>query len=119
MEYKQFKNMPTPAFLKATFYPEAYYHIVCKSIDSLLLFHDTIDYKIFNERLKKFAGDFVEIWSFCLIPYHSHHVIRIKSTASIIQFIRMLTPANMTPAMKDFYEKNDDELLFNKMINDR
>jgi putative transposase len=70
--------MPTPKTLKAAFYPGAYYHVVCKSIDGLLLFHDNVDYHVFNERFKKFTSDFIDVWSFCLIPNHTHHVVLIK-----------------------------------------
>ena len=45
-------HIPTLEKLKANFYPNAYYHIVCKSTDGLLLFHDNIDYQVFIERFK-------------------------------------------------------------------
>ena len=48
--------MPTPQRLKAIFYPEEYYHIVCKSIDGLLLFDEGQDYEVYNERFKKFTS---------------------------------------------------------------
>ena len=108
--------MPTPKSLKATFYPLAFYHLVCKSIDGLLLFHDNIDYEVFSQRFKKFTGEFFDVWSFCFIPNHSHHIIKIKSIESINQFIRVLSPEDITAAMKAFYSANDDELFFNKMI---
>lgn len=108
--------MPTPKLLKANFYPLAYYHLVCKSIDGLLLFPQTIDYELYKERFKKFTGDFFDVWSFCLIPNHTHHIIKIKSNESIKQFIRELSPGNITSAMKAFYEESDNEIFFNKMI---
>lgn len=108
--------MPTPEKLKAIFYPGAYYHIVCKSIDGLLLFHDNIDYQVFIERFKKFTGDLVDIWSYCLIPNHTHHVVRIKSVETIVQFIGGMVPENTTDAMKAFFADTTNELKFNKMI---
>ena len=68
--------MPTPTNLKAQFYPDEFYHIVCKSIDGVLLFNDHTDHVIFNERLKKFTSYFFDIWSYCHIPNHTHHVIK-------------------------------------------
>jgi hypothetical protein len=39
--------MPTPPEFKAPFFPECFYHIVCKSIDGINLFREDIDYYIF------------------------------------------------------------------------
>jgi len=108
--------MPTPQKLKAIFYPEEYYHIVCKSIDGLLLFDDGQDYEVYNERFKKFTGDFFDVWCFCLIPNHSHHIIKIKSVSSVSLFIEAISLGDKTMAMKDFTTDVSNELLFNKMI---
>jgi len=108
--------MPTPESLKAHFYPEAFYHIVCKSIDALFLFHDNKDYQVFTERFKKFTGDFIDIWSFCLIPNHTHYIVKVKSIEAIIQFIESTATENLTAAMNSFYTDSKNELLFNKMI---
>ncbi len=108
--------MPTPKSLKATFYPNAFYHIVCKSIDGLVLFHESSDYEVFNDRFKKFTGDFFDVWSFCFIPNHTHHIIKLKSIESVNQFIHELSPNNRTEAMIEFYTESDNELFFNKMI---
>ena len=108
--------MPTPLPLKAPFYPGAYYHIVCKNIDGLSLFYDAIDYEIFNQRFIKFTGNFFDVWSFCLIPNHSHHIVKIKSIESISDFMRRLVPANITATMKNFSGETSNELFFDKMI---
>ena len=108
--------MPTPQKLKAIFYPEGYYHLVCKSIDGLLLFDDGQDYEVYNERFKKFTGDFFDVWCFCLIPNHSHHIIKIKSVSSVSLFIEAISLEDKTMAMKDFTTEVSNELLFNKMI---
>ena len=108
--------MPTPLSLKATFYPGAYYHVVCKSIDGLYLFYNAIDYEIFNQRFIKFTGNFIDVWSFCLLPNHSNHIIKLKSIESITDFISRLVPANITSSMKNFYEETCNELFFDKMI---
>ena len=80
--------MPTPTNLKAQFYPDEFYHIVCKSIDGVLLFNDHTDHVIFNERLKKFTSYFFDIWSYCHIPNHTHHVIKIKSIDAIKNLLK-------------------------------
>ena len=108
--------MPTPVSLKAQFYPGAYYHLICKSIDGLFLFHDNIDYQVYIERLKKFTGDFIDIWSYCLIPNHTHHIIKTKSIEAVILFIESMVPENITAAMNAFSADSANEILFNKII---
>ena len=108
--------MPTPINLKAQFYPNGFYHIVCKSIDGILLFNDDTDHQIFNQRFKKFSGDFFDIWSYCHIPNHTHHVIKIKSIDAINEFIEKLPALNVSVAMQAFYIDNENTILFNSMI---
>ena len=108
--------MPTPNNLKAQFYPDEYYHIVCKSIDGILLFNDDKDHQVFNERFKKFASDFLDIWSYCHIPNHTHHVIKIKSIDSINHFIKKLAPQQLGFAMKAFIADIDNPILFDNLI---
>ena len=108
--------MPTSINLKAQFYPNEFYHIVCKSIDGVLLFNDDTDNQIFNQRFKKFSGDFFDIWSYCHIPNHTHHVIKIKSIDAINEFIEKLPALNVSVAMQAFYIDNENTILFNSMI---
>jgi putative transposase len=108
--------MPTPETLKAHFSPVEYYHIVCKSIDGLLLFQDNQDYKTFKERFKIFTGDFLDVWSFCLLTNHTHHIIKTKSSASIYQLIHQIPKKERTNSMKRFYEERENEIFFNKVI---
>ena len=108
--------MPTPETLKAHFSPTEYYHIVCKSIDGLLLFQDYQDYKTFKERFKKFTGDFLDVWSFCLLNNHTHHIIKTKTPASIYQFIRQVPAKQRTNSMNEFYQDSENAFYYNKMI---
>jgi putative transposase len=108
--------MPTPAKLKASFTPNYYYHFVCKSIDGLLLFPNVADYYVFTDRFKKFTDEFLEIWSFCLLPNHTHHVIKIKSLQTIKKSIANFPAENKTKAMTSFLNDSDNETEFDKMI---
>ncbi|MEO6232207.1 MAG: hypothetical protein ABJB11_00740 [Ferruginibacter sp.] len=108
--------MPTPIDLKAPIYPDCFYHVVFKSIDGLLLFNHEKDHCVFQDRFKKFLGDFVAIWSFCLIPNHTHFVLKIKSRESINLFLGKLAHQNLTVSMKAFIANQNEELLFNAMI---
>ncbi len=58
----------------------------------------------------------VDIWSYCLISNHTHHVVRIKSVETIVQFIDGMIPENTTDAMKAFFADTANESRFNKMI---
>ena len=53
--------MPTPETLKAHFSPVEYYHVVCKSIDGLLLFQDNQGFKIYKERFKKIGLKVIQV----------------------------------------------------------
>ena len=108
--------MPTPETLKAHFSPVEYYHIVCKSIDGLLLFQDNQDYKTFKERFKIFTGDFLDVWSFCLLTNHTHHIIKTKTSSSVYQLIQQIPNKERTNSMKHFYEERENEIFFNKVI---
>ncbi len=108
--------MPTPYNLKAQFYPDEFYHLVCKSIDGILLFNDNNDHNVFNQRFKKFTTDFFDVWSYCHLPNHTHHIIKIKSITAINQFINQLVPKNIGVAMKSFYDEPQNAILFDSMI---
>ena len=56
--------MPTPLKYKAPFLAEAFYHIVCKSIDGILLFRDPKDYGVFLEKFMQFNSPFLLVWSY-------------------------------------------------------
>jgi putative transposase len=108
--------MPTPARLKASFTTNCYYHFVCKSIDGLLLFLDSKDYLVFTDRFKKFTDEFLEIWSFCLIPNHTHHIVKIKSLETIKNSVANFPFSNRTKAMLSFLEDSTNEIALDKMI---
>ena len=106
--------MPTPPEFKASFQPECFYHIVCKSIDGIMLFKEDIDYKVFLQRFQQFTNQVLDVWSYCLLTNHTHHIIRIKSLATVIENIKKLTA--QTVAMKSFLLEPDNELFIDAMI---
>ncbi len=108
--------MPTPLHLKAPFHADAFYHIVCKSIDGLQLFYDLYDYKVFLDRFKKFAGDFLDTWSYCLLSNHTHHVCKVKSEAAIENFIGLLAYADKTKAMQAWINDKSNPALLDSLI---
>jgi len=92
-------SMPTPQHLKAPFYTGNFYHLVCKSIDGLLLFREEADYNIFLHRFKKFMGDFLDVWAYCQLSNHTHQIVKVKSVDEVANFVGNLPPANKTISM--------------------
>lgn len=90
--------------------------MVCKSIDGLLLFNDDKDYFIYQERLRKFTGNFMQVWSFCLLNNHSHHIIKINSVAEIAERINIIGKDLRTTAMWSFLENRNNDEAFDCMI---
>ncbi len=108
--------MPTPIVLKAPFHPGSFYHLVFKSIDGLFLFNHDKDYEVYLERFRKFLGDFADVWSFCVLPNHTHFIIKIKTQESINIFLNKLSLQDLTVSMKLFLSEQENESLFNAMI---
>lgn len=80
--------MPTPPEFKAPFYPDGYYHIVCKSIDGLVLFKEKIDYLVFLQRFQQFTNHLPVVWSYSLRTNYTHHVVKMKSLSIVSENIK-------------------------------
>ena len=108
--------MPTPPELKAPFLPDSFYHMVCKSIDGILLFNEANDFKIYRERFFEFTHSFIETWSYSLLGNHSHHVVKTKTTEQIVDIFTFKQPDKVTLATCAFLKNPIDERLFGAMI---
>ena len=106
--------MPTPPEFKAPFLPECFYHIVCKSIDGILLFKEAIDNHVFLQRFQQFTAPVFDVWSYCLLNNHTHHIVRIKPSADILENIKK--QEDKTQAMKSFLSDQNNEFFFDAMI---
>ena len=106
--------MPTPPEFKAPFLPESFYHIVCKSVDGINLFREDADYHVFLRRFQQFTASLFDVWSYCLLTNHTHHIVKIKSSVSILENIK--EQGVKTQAMKSFLSDQDNELFFDAMI---
>lgn len=106
--------MPTPSEFKAPFYPECFYHIVCKSVDGILLFKEHADYDVYTKRFQQFTYSLFDVWSYCLLNNHTHHIIRVKSLAEITAAIEK--QENKTEAMRSFLADPDNEELVDAMV---
>jgi putative transposase len=106
--------MPTPAEFKAPFYPERFYHIVCKSVDGIFLFREHVDYHVFLQRFQQFTVSVFEVWSYSLLTNHTHHIVKIKPTPTILENIKK--QEDKTQAMKSFLSDQKNELCFDAVI---
>jgi len=106
--------MPTPAEFKAPFHPECFYHIVCKSVDGIFLFKAQFDYQVFLQRFQQFTALVFDVWSYCLLPNHTHHIVKIKSPAVILENINK--QESKTQAMRSFLSDQNSEENFDAMI---
>ena len=108
--------MPTPKELKAPFNINCFYHMVCKSIDGLPLFHEPKDYVVFLERFKKFNEGFADVWAYCLLLNHTHYIVKVKSVDSIESYISQLLPQEKTKAMVSFLTDITNDSLTDALI---
>jgi hypothetical protein len=106
--------VPTPLEFKAPFQPECFYHIVCKSIDGIHLFKEHEDHIVFLKRFQQFTDQLLEVWSYCLLTNHTHHIIKVKSLAAVLEKISNLP--DQTVAMKSFLSDQKNESFFDAMI---
>ena len=105
--------MPTPPEFKATFYPKRFYHIVCKSVDGILLFREHVDNHVFLQRFQQFTAPIFDVWSYCLLTNHTHHIVKVKSAANILENIKK--QEDKTQAMTSFLSDQNNDLFFDAM----
>ncbi len=108
--------MPTPSHFKAPFHAECFYHILCKSIDGILLFREPLDYNVFMERFLQFNAPFLQIWSYSLLSNHSHHITRVASNKVIIDYLESVNKSQHTLAMTIFLEDTENEKSLDEML---
>ncbi len=106
--------MPTPPEFKAPFQPQCFYHLVCKSIDGILLFKEDIDYTVFLQRFHQFTNQVLDVWSYCLLTNHTHHIVRIKPLATVLEKLKRLTVK--TVSMESFLLDPNNEDFLDAMI---
>jgi len=53
------------------------------------LFPETKNYNFFLERYDKYLTNFVDIWSYCLLPNHFHFLMRVKDENSLAKVLKL------------------------------
>lgn len=108
--------MPTPFQLRATFHENSFYHLVCKSIDGILLFNDPKDFTVFSKKFHHYTHIFLDNWSYTLLHNHSHHILKFRSEKDVAEKLSKLPLEKLTVSSRMFLNNPNDETLFNKMI---
>jgi hypothetical protein len=108
--------MPTPSHFKAPFHAESFYHILCKSIDGILLFREPVDYNVFIEKFLQFNTPFLQIWSYSLLSNHSHFIVKVSPKKVILDYLESGNKYQYTLAMTVFLEDTENEKSLDDML---
>ncbi len=106
--------MAIPKFLTATFEGDAFYHIICKSINKQLLFHNDENRSYFLKKYEFFLSPFVHTYAYCLLDNHVHLLIQPKTTNSIKQYLHQLHNSDITTVQQSFL--NDENPNLNGLL---
>jgi REP element-mobilizing transposase RayT len=58
--------------------PGSYYHVFNRGINKGLIFFEEANYIYFLQQFKKYLSEYVDVFSYCLMPNHFHFFVRIK-----------------------------------------
>jgi hypothetical protein len=108
--------MPTPLQFKAPFFAQSFYHIVCKSIDGLLLFRNPEDYVVFHAKFRQFNLPFFEVWSYSLLSNHTHHIIKVAPAKLIADYLNRKRKSEKTMSMNSFLKEPGNEEILDVML---
>lgn len=62
----------------AHFEPNYFYHIFNRAIGGANLFIENKNYEFFLNKWGHYLSEYLDTWSYCLIPNHFHFLVRIK-----------------------------------------
>lgn len=113
--------MPIANYLLSSFQEQSFYHVICKSISGKKLFLNDENKRYFLERYQYFLNDYLETYAFCLLDNHVHWLIKIKSAAEIVDFLKTMSIERQTITHKKFLQKECDfheliEQQFNRLF---
>lgn len=94
--------------------PGNYYHIYNRAISGSLLFYNDENYDYFLRKFKEYLGDFVNIYSYCLLPNHFHFLMSSKDVSKEVKISRVF--ANFFNCYSKSINKQESRhgSLFNK-----
>lgn len=59
-------------------YLDSYYHIYNRAVGKEKLFYKDINYSYFLNKFKYYLRQYVDVFSYCLLPNHFHFLIKVK-----------------------------------------
>src|SRR5204862_226559 len=79
----ELRHMPIDSKYLATFEEGEYYHVFNRSHSNLKIFHEEENYSYFLNLIKKHLLEYIDLYSYCLIPNHFHLFIKIKERSDV------------------------------------
>lgn len=70
--------------------PDCFYHIYNLGINGCKIFESEENYLFFMSKFLKYLSDYVEVYSYCLMPNHFHFLVKIKSESELISVVKVL-----------------------------
>jgi REP element-mobilizing transposase RayT len=64
-------------------YPGKFYHIFNRGINKENIFYTDLNYNFFLKKINQYLSDFLEIYTYCLLPNHFHLLVKIKDVEKI------------------------------------
>jgi REP element-mobilizing transposase RayT len=64
--------------------PDKFYHVYNHAVGNELLFHSDRNYLFFLKKFKTYLFNYVDVYSYCLMPNHFHFIIKVKSESDIL-----------------------------------
>jgi hypothetical protein len=107
--------MPIPAYFRAPFCADEYYHLSFSSSDGLLLFRNNQHRKIFIRKCLFFLEPFATFFAYTILPNQIHLILKIKEEKMIQETLSWLPYGNRTRSMVSFLQ-NPTSIFFNMMI---
>jgi putative transposase len=78
----------------------SFYHIYNQGNARVKVFYNEKNYIYFLKKTDAYLGDFIEVYSYCLLSNHFHFLIKIKEESEILE------NAYKTKELEGFYKRN-------------
>lgn len=79
----------------APFEFENYYHIYNRGNNRENIFYEPKNYTYFLENWKKYLAEYLDVYSFCLLPNHFHFLSKVKHEKQILLLNDRIIDINM------------------------
>lgn len=106
--------MAIPKILTARFEGDICYHVICKSIQKNLLFHNDENKRYFLQKFQHYLAPFIKTYAYCLLDNHVHFLIKVKAEKSIRAYLVGLEQSSLTTIQKEYLEHQNPDV--NKLI---